>query len=128
MSPSRSSALQAARLALLAAALLSACSRRTFSTANGAGCQVTAQHGLLRLVAGDTVESVRAKCGHPCGAAFVVQGSCNRRPELAGTGSGVCQNSCDVYHDLAACYANGEVVAIHELPKDDVVGQPCWLR
>ncbi len=61
--------------------------------------------------------TVREACGRPCGRGDLAKGYC-RPPSSWWDGFAnftFCSNDCDVYGDVAVCYASGQVVSVLEL-------------
>ncbi len=93
---------------LLVGSALIGCRRTEF--------RVPADHGrsvcTVKLAA--TQDSVRSACGPPCGRGDVPKGHC-RPPSGVSDDLSFCSNDCDVYGNVAVCYASGQVVSVREL-------------
>lgn len=70
--------------------------------------------------------AVLALCGSACGRGDVPKGHCGsdyRGQE--GSFIKLCSNECEVYRDVAVCYAGTEVVEVERVPAQGILALPC---
>lgn len=68
--------------------------------------------GFCRIKVGDERDNVLIRCGRPCAAGVVVDGTCP--PGRTGR----CENTCDVYFDVEVCFADGRSVSVRRLDRE----------
>jgi len=84
---------------------------------NGGVC--TVRLGALR-------NDVLAACGKACGRGDVPKGGCGSSyGGQEGSLIKLCSNQCEVYRDVAVCYAGTEVVEVERLPATGILAKPC---
>ncbi len=84
---------------------------------NGGVC--TVRLGALR-------NDVLAACGKACGRGDVPKGGCGSSyGGQEGSFIKLCSKQCEVYRDVAVCYAGTEVVEVERLPATGILAKPC---
>jgi hypothetical protein len=62
------------------------------------------------VMIGDSPSVVSSHCGLPCGRGLIPNGYCS--PNQSFFDLRMCSNVCDVFQDVAVCYAGEAVVSI----------------